>query len=343
MKIAILTRPDNKSPKIMALSLQNSLIEQGNDCDIFYNIYALKRLIPLNKPLRAKTSFHFRVKQKISNYVKDKSFFNTLKKYDAIIISECIPNGFWRGQYALDKFKKTINKPLGFLEVFFLDAAPNHIKALKENGDYLQQAYDFHLALSKVSYIKTETSENKFQVGLNLKSQGLNRMKKKDFYILMDFRYPGNEELYKEQIQALKKANIPYKKLEGQYTIEEIRELYKNATAFVMQHYESFGLPIAECLSYGTKILTPDSSWPSAFRLENKPEYYKPGKLADCFKTFNNINEFITEVKSLQEGAKKDVSKDIFNSFVNNYPSFYYGNTQEIIRFINFLSSYEKN
>ena len=101
MKIAILTRPDNKSPKILAQSLQKSLTDINIQSDIFYSLDMLRRLVPLNEKLRKKTKLHYRIRQKLKYFFKDKTTIKKLKKYDAIIISECIPNAYWKGYYAL--------------------------------------------------------------------------------------------------------------------------------------------------------------------------------------------------------------------------------------------------
>lgn len=335
MKIAIITRPAFRTPRNNAISFQLSLEEIGVESKIFYNNDTLRRLVPLNEKLRFPANTHFRIRQKIKHYFADKKILKELKQYDAIVISETIPNNYWKGYYALPQLKKITKKKIGCLAVFFLDAAPNLVNILKENGDYLQDIYDFHLAYSKVSYIKTDTSANKFEVGLNLKKIGLKTAKKKEFYVLVDFKYEGNEHHYNEQIKVLNELNIPYKILEGKYTFEEIRKLYRGAAAFFMQSYESFGLPIAECLSYGTKVFTPDSGWPRAFRLEENPGFYQKGKLADCFEVYDTakwLGEKILTFKNNYDLEKTPFL--IFDEFIKNYEKFYIGNKSEVERFV---------
>jgi hypothetical protein len=339
MKIAIITRPAFRTPRNNAISFQLSLKEIGIESKIFYNDDTLRRLVPLNEKLRYPANFHYRLRQKIQYYFKDKKILNELKEYDAIVISETIPNNYWKGYYGLPQLKKITNKKLGCLAVFFLDASPNFVNILKENGDYLQNIYDFHLAYSKVSYIKTETSPKKFEVGLNLKRIGLKPHKKEGFYVLVDFKYEGNEHYYSEQIKVLNELNIPYKRLEGKYTFEEIRKLYKGAAVFLMQHYESFGLPIAECLSYCTKVFTADSSWPAAFRLDENPGYYEKGRLADCFDVYDDSKALGEKLLSFKNDY--DLEKTpflIFDEFKKYYEKFYVGNNSEVERFVNNLN-----
>jgi hypothetical protein len=340
MKIAIITRPDNKSPKILAQSFQQSLGEIGVEADIFFVADMLRRMVPLGKKLRYKTSLHFRIRQKIKHFVKDTKTLNTLKKYDAVVLSECVPNGFWRNYYALEELKSKLEKPLGFLEVFFLDAAPNHIEILENNNDHLQGVYDFHLALSRVSYQATTIGDNKFEVGLNLKGLGLKPFRKKKFFAVIDFEDDRTLHIREQQISILKKLKIEFVELKGRYTIEEIRKLYKDASVFFMQKYEAYGMALAECLAYGTKVFTPDSSWPSAFRLGEHIEYYGKGELADCFEVFGDSEDLETKLLAFRERAEsRNTSTEVFESYLKNYPHFYYGHRDEVKRMITSLKS----
>ena len=322
----------------MALSLQSSLEQFGVKADIFYEAAMLRCLVPLGKKLRHKTSFHFRLGQKLLNFFNDRKVLKQLKEYDFVILSECIPNAYWRNYYALEELKEIVQKPLGIWEVYFLDSAPNHIEILSENGDHLHEVYDIHLALSKVSYQKTDTSDTKFELGLDLHGLGLGPYQKKDFQVVVDFESGVNAAVKEEQIKVLTKLGISFVELKGRYTIDEIRSIYKNASVFLLQKHEAFGMPIAECLAYGTKVFTPDSSWPLAFRLGDDIEYYGQGKLADCFQVYKNENELeMLLIEYRDRAAKTDVAGEVFQSFIENYPHFYYGNKDELARLITAL------
>lgn len=339
MKIAVITRPTNRSPKILALSLKNSLEHLGIETDIFYKEDFLRRLLPLGKKSRGQLKLHFRMRRKMLNYFTDHKIINKFKEYDAIIVSECIPNAYWKGFYALEELKKIIKKPLGLYEVYFLDAAPNHIKSLKENNDFLQDAYDFHLALSKVSYTKTEISEKKFEVGINLESFGLKPTEKKEFSVLLDFADERTKKQREEQKNVLRSLKIPFVELKGEYSVAIIRKLYQAASAFMIQKYEAFGLPIAECLSYGTKVITPDGSWPSAFRLEANPQYYGAGELANCFMVYTDADDLKKKLSNFkQHYSLEDTPKAIFRNFETHYSKFYRGSDDELMRLVNSLT-----
>ena len=46
-------------------------------------------------------------------------------------------------------------------------------------------------------------------------------------------------------------------------------------------------MPIAECLSCGAYVFTPDTSWAMAWRLDDVVQIHGPGKLADCFVVYD--------------------------------------------------------
>lgn len=339
MQVAILTKPENKSPKILAISLQNSLKEAGYPSKIFYALDTVRRLVPLRSKPKFYARRHFRFRQKLWFYFKDLFVLSRLRKYDFIIISECIPNAFWKNYYAIPELKEKIKVPIGLYEVYFLDSATHYIDYLKQSNDNLQNTYDFHLAVSEVSYTKTIPNQEKFQIGLNLNSFKLAPSTKAEFFALIDFPLPGGENERKIQLEVLRKLKIPYIELIGSYEIEEIRLYYKNAAIYFIQHFESFGLPIAECLSYGTAIFTANNGWPMAFRLDDEPELFGSGILADCFYTYNDQFELEKQISQFRDSFDpKNTPQKIFHSFLKNYPSFYYGNRAEMDRFSKFIN-----
>lgn len=323
MRIAILTRADHKSPRILAESLKSQLEAQNVYAEIIFDINLLTRLVDYND---SNLSFHFWLKEKAVNYWRDRKVLNELKEFDAIIISECTPNGFRKHIYNVERLKLIFNKPVLYYEVYFLGNAPTQIELLQNNGDALADRYDFHLSVSEVTEIRQRPFGNWFNIGLYAKSWGLAPKEKKEIIAIVDFLQPGFEQYRGIQIRALQKAGIEYISLEREYSFNEIREIYQDSALFFVQFPEAFGLPILECLCSGSQIFTPHSGWPMAWRLNSNPAVHGDGILADCFTVYNDENDLIKNLMLFKNNY--DLVKTpqiVFENFIDNYAGYYHG------------------
>ena len=340
MNIAIITRPDYRSPRILAQSLKLQIEKAGGKAEVFFNIDVLTRLHNYSQS-KNKINFHFWLRRKVLNYRRDKKVLAELKKFDAVVISECSPNAFWRHLYDIEKLKKILKRPVLFYEVYFLENAPTQIEALRKSGDALTERYDCHLAVSDVTEIRTKPGANWKCIGLDLSETGLAPKVKKEFIALVDFKQPGYEKYQDEQLQVLKQLGIKTIILNGRYSIEEIRNLYRQASVFFMQFPEAFGLPLSECLASGVQIFTPDSSWPMSWRLDEAPEVHGPGILPECFTVYSNPEELVKRLKDFLESYDlAETPLKIFRTFTNYYPHFYFGNQLAIKEVMQTISVY---
>lgn len=338
MRIAILTRGDYSSPRILAETLRTQLKTECVETEVLYDINLLTRLVGYKN---SNLSFHFWLKKKAVNYWSDRKLLNKLKEFDAIIISECTPNGFRKHIYNVEKLKLLLNKPVLYYEVYYLGNAPGQITLLENNRDAVADRYDFHLSVSEVTEIRQSPFGNWLNIGLYAKSWGLSPAEKKEIIAIVDFLQPGFEEFREIQIRALEKVGIKYISLEKKYTFNEIREIYQDSALLFVQFPEAFGLPILECLCCGSQIFTPRSGWPMAWRLEKNPRAYGHGILADCFTVYNGEEELVEKLTSFK--TNYDLVKTpikTFKNFIENYPSYYYGN-QKTLR--NMLKEIEKS
>ncbi|MFY8004774.1 MAG: glycosyltransferase [Chitinophagaceae bacterium] len=328
-KFAIVTRPDYRSPRILAESLQYSLREQGAVADLFFNISCFTRLNSFQSSKGM--AFHFWLYRKLRNYWKDKLFIRTLKKYDVVIISECTPNGFWKHLYHIEQLRNIIKKPIWFLEVYYLGNAPTQIVKLQKEGHPTIERYDKHLCISPVTEIKQAPNPNWLPIGLNLQYTGLKPNIKEKFIALVDFVQPGYEAVQAEQIAVLNALNIETIVLNQRYTINEIRAIYQQAAVFFIQFPEAFGMPIAECLACGVQIFTPNSGWPMSWRLNNNPEIHGEGILGDCFTVYDSENDLKQKLTSfITKFHISNTPHEVFQQFLENYSTFFFGNSQNI-------------
>jgi hypothetical protein len=335
-KIAILTRPDFRSPRILADSLKSQLEEQGAAVEIFYEIDLLNRLVSFRD---SQLSFHFWLKRKLQHFRKDINLLRILKGFDAVVISECIPNGFIRRLFNIEKIRKIIKKPIGFYEVYYLGNGPTQIDFLINSNEALIDRYDFHLSVGRVTEIKSAVNDHYFPIGINGSLWNLKPLPKNQIIAILDFVYPGNEFIRETQIRALNLAGIKYISLDKPYTITEIRKIYQQGSIYFMQSYEAFGLPLLECLCSGCQIFTPESWWPMSWRLNENPEIHGEGLLPNCFTVYKNEEELIKQLITFRENYDLvETPKKVFENFLSHYPDFYHGNETEMKRFMNSLS-----
>jgi len=341
MKIAILTRPDNRSPKVLSDTLKRQLENEKVYVEVFYKIDLLQRLVTQKVN---KLSLFFWLKKKVSYFFKDKDLVKKLKEYDAVIMSECSPNGFWKRLYNVEKFRKLVRKPILFYEVYYLGNAPTQIDFLRKNGDALEDRFDFHLSVSNVTEIKQPPSDTYYPIGLFAKSWNLKPAVNEEIIAIVDFVQPGYKEHRKIQMEALKKVGIKYISLEGSYSIEEIRNIYRQGSMYFMQSSEAFGLPLLECLCCGCQVFTPFSWWPMSWRLDKEPLLHGEGILPDCFTVYNTEEQLINQLNHFKSNYQPVISAErVFKTLLENYPSFYYGNQKELKRLLTNLQNCKNN
>jgi len=344
MKIAILTRPDDRSPKVLAMGLREMLHNANVQVDIFYEAGMLKRLLPLYKrPRYWQKPVYSRILDKIKFNRHDKSIINQLKAYDIIIFSECIPNAFWRNYYDIELLRKSTNRPIFLYEVYYLENAPYMAKRLMNTQEFFVDRYDGYLYVSEITEIETLPPINAFCIGLNLSYTQLHPNYKKKFVAVVDFAQQGFENYRLEQIEVLNSLNIETIILEQNYTLDQIHAIYQSSTLLFMQSYEAFGVPIAECLACGVQIFTPNAGWPMAWRLNHNPQVHLEGQLADCFTVYKNAEDLRNKLIEFRETFDSILTpQKVFDSFYRNYPTFYSGSITNLNQFLNYLENIDQ-
>ncbi len=339
-KVAIITKPKNSSPKVLAICLNHFLKDNGYNADLFFKIEVFKRLLSYYDVKNKYNILSWRLYQAI-HYISDRWFLKKLKTYDAIIIAETSPRIYFKDIYNISLLKEKLGDiPIVYHGVYFLGNAPTMVEMLAENGQYSSKIFDWHLSVSEVTEIRQKPTPPWSTIGMYLKSTGLKPRPKKELFALVDFEREGHEETRKIQIETLEALDIPYVALSGSFSIEEIRELYKKATFYFIQFAESFGVPIAECLSCGSYIFTPDSSWGMAWRLDENPQIHGPGTLADCFVVYEDQKDLTKKLENLQANYDlEETPKKVFNIFHENYPHYYDGNVTILKDFMDRVAS----
>ncbi len=338
MKIAIFSRPGACFPNVISIGLSKLLDELGAENKIFYDsIPMLMRLLPLHKKQkRWHNSFQFRVRNKLSNFFRDRKLIKEVNQFDAIIISECYPNAFWKNYFAIEELKKKFSGVLISYTESPLDSAPVNKAKQLDADDYDESIYDYNLFVAGLMEVKTAIHPNQAVIGVNIScSNALMPAVRKEFVAVVDFPQTGFESYRNQQLLVLDRLGIKTVVLEGRYPIEAIRKIYSEASVFFLSFPETYGLPISECLACGTYIFTPDSSWPMAWRLNENPASMGPGLLPDCFRVYQDENDLEAKLSALIKTY--DVSKtpvQVFRIYLDSYEKFYRGDKKELERLL---------
>jgi hypothetical protein len=340
-RVAILCRPDDKSPKILAKSFGKLCNEIGVESKIFFNgTGMLSRLFGLFEKTRFNNNFQFRARQKYFHLIRDFKLIRELRSYDLIILSECIPNAYWRGFYDIEKLKKLIKKPIALYEVYFLGNSVTHTQMLKQQNHFGIERFDWNFSISEITELRSfpNNLSRWSTIGLNLEDSNLKCENKDEIIALVDFEQDGFIESMKEQIEILEMfPKIKIINLKGSYSMEEIRTLYKSASLFFIQFPEAFGVSIAECLSTGCMVVIKEINWAMSWRLQNQfgIEY-----LPECFFAYENKNNLYEFLKNFTKNFDStNTPKKTHDIFLKYYSNFYYGNPHQLKKSIDFLGN----
>lgn len=333
--IAILTRPEYRSPRILAETLKSQIEKTGNRAELIFEIALLAKVGPF---WNSHGNFFFLLKQYFQCVLDFNLLLKKLRCFDAIVICECTPNAFWRKFYKVEYLRSKLGVPIFLYEVYYLGNAPTQISKLIEAGDALFDRFDFHLSVSDITEIRVKHKTKWACIGLDLSATSLKPLPRDEFVVLMDFPQLGYENYRDIQIRVLNDLGIKIMFLDGEYSTEHIRELYQMASIFMMQSFEAFGVSIAECLSCGTQIFTPESSWPMSWRLDNNPSVHGNGLLPDCFTVYHGeieLRRLLLHYKDITDLKTKPFK--VFENFITVYPHYYYGDHSVMKRIFNDL------
>lgn len=136
-------------------------------------------------------------------------------------------------------------------------------------------------------------------IGLDLDDGTLFPDQRGEFRALIDFeqnrgKYP---EYRKVQLEALELAGVDHEVLEGSYSIEEIRAIYRRTSIYFLASSEAFGFPICELQACGSLVFTPDMYWPASHWLGD--DYYakREPRLSPNFVMYENDPAMLAEAK----------------------------------------------
>lgn len=345
MKIAILADDGDGFVKPMAKGLNRMFNKINIKSDILYkahkNLYFHK--------ISLKNSFKANVLNLLRNF-RTFLFLPKLIKYDILVLVASIPGTFLPENTPLIELirKYFPRKVIILYDVLYLPTTTTNDgtlwhKRLKEGildnrvqtlNNFGMERFDYYFISSVITEYPLPKIEHPLSIiGINYEQTSLYVEPKKRFIALVDFeRNNTNPEERKIQIQALKDTNTEYIELKEHLSSESIREIYRKCSLYFLAHRESFGLPICELQLCGAYVFTPYKYWVPAHFSKEDLFSKKQGKLSRNFVVYNNNLEVLK--KKINLIKKEYNAQKVYDTFLQDYPQFYYGDIKELEKFI---------
>lgn len=348
MKIAILCNRENSYIKLMGEGLQRMLAEIGVEVEVFYDGLAALEQLPqpfsqyIRQPsngLATKKILKYAIKEMPRFY----SFLKKLRAFDAVVVVKSVPQAFMKSFFHDATLRYYLpGVPIILYDLYYLPTRGLWGKWLKEGNRGMHigesqnwglERYDWYLCASVVSECPMPKGPHPYSIiGLNLSDGSLSPDPKKEFQALVDFENTGDEQERALQILALEETHTKYVALKGRYSISEIRKIYRESSIYFLAMRESFGLPICELQASGSYVFTPYPEWAPSHWLKQDVMQPGPGELPENFVVYDNDKDLlIQEIKRVK--AMYD-PKVVVNNFHRNHRHLFYGDSEELKRFI---------
>jgi hypothetical protein len=197
------------------------------------------------------------------------------------------------------------------------------------------ERYDWYLAASVASEIPMPTGEHPYShIGIDIADGTLYPDQGGELRVLVDFEQTRKNYLaYRDvQLRAVAKSGLPFRVLEGEFSCDEIRAIYRTTGILMLAHRESFGLPICELQACGSLIFTPRPEWAGAHWI--KPDVRKagPGRHSRNFVVYRNDVEAL--VDRLHEARDSFDPARVLMTFEDEQPHLLHGNLNALANFL---------
>ena len=316
IKVAILTSPSYKSPRVLAEGLQRMLSRLNIESHIFYNgvpmIYIPTIWKGRNFVKNTLRAINYRV-----NVL-------SLMHYDIIVICYTIPDAF-KKRFAVEELRRLLgSKPVILYEVSYLNNSPYWLEKLSGIDDFGVERYDWHLSVTRVNEISLQPDELCTVIGLDIDKNLYYPHQKDEFIALIDFERKGYEKYRDVQLEVLSELGVKTIILDSEYTFSEMADIYRKCSIYFLAFHEAFGVPIVELQACGAYIFTPSLTWAKAHRLDLYCPNVLAGKLSENFIIYKSKADLKNKIVEIR---KKYNPNKVFDNFIKTYPHFYKGDT----------------
>jgi hypothetical protein len=344
MKLAILANAKNSFPKTMAEGLARMLARIGVESDVLYEglgtienkSYLIERGTVVSKLRHAGVTWRL------------KKMARQLKEYDSIIIVGHNPAAFMRYFWNDDQLRALLpDTPIVLYDLVYLGTRTEWIRWLREGnpalgiptgGHFGLERYDWYLSVSIVSEEAFAREKEPVSViGIDLDDGSLYAGEQKEFIALLDFERDAHASERRKQMAALSEAKVNWIELSGTYSISKIRAIYRQCSAYIIAHRESFGLPICELQACGSVVISPYADWCPSHWMKEDMAIAGPGRLSDNFFIYENDHDVL--VSQLRRLSRAYDPFRVRDAFLRLQPLFYRGDLDQLKTFIDLLST----
>jgi hypothetical protein len=208
---------------------------------------------------------------------------------------------------------------------------------IPEGDQFGLERYDWYLCSSVVSRSPMPGGRQPYSlVGVNLDDGTLFPQHGDEFVALIDFERPRHMKERAIQIQALEETNTSYAVLNGHYSVEEIRSIYRKCSMYFVAHSESFGLPICELQACGSYVFTPYAVWCQSHWIKEDLSASGPGELSPNFVVYDNDKDrLVAQIKRLRDSYDPDT---VVKTFRHYHPQLHHGDPDQLRKFVDLVA-----
>lgn len=267
----------------------------------------------------------------------DNDLIARLADCTVVVVCSWCPKAFERRNYGVEELRRLLpGIPIALYLVYYVDNISYWVKRLADAGQPGSERYDWHLSASNYYPFEPARDRRWSHIGLNLAHTGMSPVGRHEFSVLVDFPREQTANNHHEQLEMLTEGGYPYRVLEGHYTMETIREIYREASVYLPQFHESFGIPVSEVLAMGGVVMVPDPEWLPAYRLDKSPLAMSTPILADTILVYRDRTEFRRNLAVVRDNH--DPFK-VAESFKETYPHYWEGRLDALEEFIHRIAN----
>jgi hypothetical protein len=333
MRAAILGNRANSFILPMAEGLQRMFTRIDVEAHVFYD--GLRTLYPYTSPAGM-----IDVLRTVKRTLVDGLSLGKLRTYDVVIVVNHMPHAFMK-RLRVERIRRVAPRtPVVLYDLVYLPTRGPWGRWLRQGssdvgippGQYGMERYDWYLCVAVVSDTAVPEGPQPYSlIGLDLDDGTLFPEQEGEFLALVDFERPRHMAERARQIQALEESQTKYVVLNGSYTRQEIRRIYRKCSAYFLAHRESFGLPICELQACGSHVLTPYDHWCGSHWIKDVRRT-GPGTLSSNFIVYENDHQRLMD--SLNRLKTSHRPSSVIETFRQQHPQLWRGDERELRGFV---------
>ncbi|HRY97915.1 MAG TPA: hypothetical protein P5550_02560 [Bacteroidales bacterium] len=342
MKAAILTNDLNSFYKPLAEGLGRMFARAGVKAGVRYDGLDLLDFSYQPKPYQGDLPRFFSANiNRLRKKARQDAFFRWLKDFDLLVVVANNPYAFIRDRLSgIERFRAL--RP----EVPVVQYNYSYLPVAGKGGLYREyfvdglgtlafglERYDHYLMVTASTPQPLPREAQPLSViGMDLDDGSLYPAQE-GFRVLLDFPREGKEAERELVLRVLAKTGIPYTTLSGNYSIKDIRAIYRNSGAYFVSFLESFGFPICELQACGSLIFSPYPSWLYSHSIKEDIHLPGLGRYTDNFIVYENREDLLAA--ALLKARDTFDAQAVRARFLQEQGAFFRGDMEAVDSFLN--------